>query len=149
MYNRLPGRVYTFLFKAVPFALAIAGSIVMLVWHFFFSGSSMPIVPVPSADLINVPFDFFDVGIYQYLLEVSNYVRVGHFESLPPRSYPGWTSALGISIWVEIVIGLVLVSLFNRMPFVRSLGLIIRLLTHTRVNGLNIGGISNNMPTIL
>ncbi|HLT07675.1 MAG TPA: hypothetical protein VK014_09120 [Cyclobacteriaceae bacterium] len=149
MYNRLPGRFYTFLFKAVPFALAIAGCIVMLVWHFFFSGSSMPIVPAPSADLIKVPFDFFDLGIYQYLLEVDNYVLFEHFESLPPQSFPGWTTAFGISIWLAIVIGLVLVSLFNRMQFVLSMGLIIFLLTLTGVNGLNIGGISNNMPTII
>src|SRR5690606_41233471 len=103
-------------------------------------------LPAPSADLIKVPFDFFDLGIYQYLLEVDNYVLFEHFESLPPQSFPGWTTAFGISIWLAIVIGLVLVSLFNRMQFVLSMGLIIFLLKITGVNGLNIGGISNNMP---
>src|SRR5690606_15289693 len=61
----------------------------------------------------------------------------------------GWTITFGVTLWLLIGLGLVLISLFNRMQFVISMGLIIFLLTLVGVNGLHIGGLNTNLATII
>src|SRR5690606_19684378 len=148
-YDRLPGKGYTFLFKVLPLLIAILGSIAMVVQHFFLQGSSMPIGPSVSSERVTIPLDFIDLEVYRYLLEIDNHLLFQSFESLPPLAFPGWTLAFGLMVWLLVGLGLVLVSLFNRMQFVISMGLIIFLLTLIGVNGLHIGGVNTNLATII
>ena len=149
MQSILPGRPYTLLFKGLPLLLVIVGSIATIGYHFLLKGSSMPVVPSISAEMATVPLDFIDLEIYQYPLETDNYLLFQSFESLPPLAFPGWTLAFGLMVWLLVGLGLVLVSLFNRMQFVISMGLIIFLLTLIGVNGLHIGGVNTNLATII
>lgn len=149
MYDRLPGKGYTFLFKVLPLLIAILGSIAMVVQHFFLQGSSMPIGPSVSSERVTIPLDFIDLEVYRYLLEIDNHLLFQSFESLPPLAFPGWTLLFGLVMWLLMGLGLVLVSLFNRMQFVISMGLIIFLLTLIGVNGLHIGGVNTNLATII
>lgn len=149
MDNRLPGKPYTFLFKGLPLFIVILGSIAMVGYHFFLQGSGMPIAPVVSSERVKVPLDFIDLEVYRYLLETENHLLFQSFESLPPIAFPNWTLAFGLTVWLLMGLGLVLVSLFNRMQFVISMGLIIFLLTLIGVNGLHIGGVNTNLATMV
>ena len=149
MYTRLPGKPYTFLYKGLPLLLVIMGSIAMIGYHFLLKGSGMPVAPSTSSEMVKVPLDFLDLEVYQYLLETDNYLLFQSFESLPPLAFPGWTLAFGAMIWLLMGLGLVLISLFNRMQFVISMGLVIFLLTLIGVNGLHIGGLNTNLATMI
>lgn len=149
MHNRFPGKSYTFLLKGLPLFLAVLGNIAMIGYHFLLKGSGMPVAPNISSEKMKVPLDFLDLGIYPYLLETQNYLLFQSFESLAPLAFPGWTITFGVTLWLLIGLGLVLISLFNRMQFVISMGLIIFLLTLVGVNGLHIGGLNTNLATII
>lgn len=149
MHSSLPGRPFTLLFKGLPLVLVILGGIAMIGYHFLLKGNSMPVASSTSSEMVKVPLDFIDLEIYQYLLETDNYLLFQSFESLPPLAFSGWTLAFGLLVWLLIGLGLVLVSLFNRMQFVVSMGLIIFLLTLIGVNGLHIGGLNTNLATML
>src|SRR5699024_7982045 len=115
----------------------------------FLQGGGMPIAPVLSSVREKVPLDFIALGGYGYLLETENHLLFQSFESLPTIAFPSWTLAFGLTVWLLMGLGLVLVSLFNRMQFVISMGLIIFLLTLIGVNGLHIGGVNTNMATMV
>lgn len=149
MYTKLPAKPFIFLFIGLPLVLAVLGGAAMIGYHFFLAGSSMPIAPSTNSEMVTIPLDFLDLEVYQYQLEAENYLLFQRFESLPPVAFPGWTLVFGLTVWLLMSIGLVLVSLFNRMQFVISMGLIIFLLTLTGVNGLNIGGVNTNLATII
>ncbi len=149
MHTRLPGKQYTLLFKGLPLLFLILGSMAMIGYHFPFKGSSMPIAPAASSEMVKIPLDFLDLEVHQYLVETENYLLFQSFESLPPLAFPVLTLAFGLAVWLLMGVGLVLVSLFNRMQFVISMGLIIFLLTLIGVNGLHIGGVNTNLATMV
>jgi tetratricopeptide (TPR) repeat protein len=149
MYTSLPGKSFTFLFKILPLTVIILGAVGLLVQHFFYYGSSMPIVPAMESEMVKIPLDFLDLGLYQYVLEVDNAVIFQHFESQMPVAFPRMTLAFGVLVWLLMGIGMVLISLLNRIQFVFSMGVVIFLLTLSGVNGLNIGGINTNLAMMI
>src|SRR5690606_3938323 len=149
MYAKLPGKYLTFLFKTLPLALVVMGSIFLLASHFFLSGDSMPIEPGLTSDMLKIPLDFINLEIAQYVVETENYLLFQHFESLPPIVFPQLVLAFGVVLWLLIGLAVTLISLFDRMQFIISMGLLIFLLTLTGVNGLNIGGLNTNIPMMI
>lgn len=149
MYTRSPVKSLTLLFKSLPLAVIILGALALLIQHFFFYGNVMPIVPTIESEMINTPLDILDLELYQYVLEGENYLLFQQFESRPPVLFPWMTLVFGIAIWLLMGIGLVLISLLNRLQFVISMGVVIFLLTLSGVNGLNIGGINTNLAMMI
>lgn len=149
MYTKLPGKFLSFLFKGLPLLIAIGGSILLIISHFFFVGVSMPVKTEIFSEMLKVPLGFFDLEVHQYVLETRNYLLFQNFSSLPPVVFPTLTLVFGAVIWLLIGIGVSLVSLFDRMQFIISMGVVIFLLTLTGVNGLNIGGINTNLAMMI
>lgn len=149
MYNKLPGKTLSFLFKGLPLAAVIIGSVALTVFYFLFPHLSMPILPETVTEMVNVPLRVFDIEISRFRIETENYLLFQRFESLPPEVFPNLTLVFGLVIWLLMGIGLSIVSFFNRIQFVISMGIIIFLLTLTGVNGLNIGGANTNLAMII
>lgn len=149
MYTRLPGKFLSFFFKWLPATVLILAVVALLAFYFFFPGISMPVSPTSVSEMVKIPLDFLDLHVHRYLLETENYLIFQSFESLPPVTFPGLTLTFGLSVWLLMGIGLTLISLFDRMQFVLSMGLVIILLTLSGVNGLNIGGINTNLATMI
>ncbi len=125
--------------------MVTVGSILLVSCHYFFKAASMPLESGIVAEMVKIPLDFMDLSIYRYVLETENYLLFQNFESLPPIVFTELTLAFGIAIWLLLSLGVSLVSLFKRMPFIFSMVLIIFLLTLTGVNSLNIGGPNTNL----
>ncbi|MEX2594431.1 MAG: tetratricopeptide repeat protein [Anditalea sp.] len=129
--------------------MAIIGSILLVSYHYFFSENSMPLETGIISEMVKIPLDFLNVGIFRYVLETENYLLFQNYESLPPVVFPKLTLACGITIWFLLSIGLSLVSLFKRIQFILSMVFILFLLTLTGVNSLNIGGVHTNVALML
>ena len=137
------------LFKGLPLAVAVTGSILLIFYHFFLGQKSMPVKPGIFAEMINIPLDFLDLGVYKLKLETQNYLLFQVFESMPPQVFTNLTLVFGIAVWLLVSIGICLIVQFKRMYFILSMVLVIFLLTLTGVNGLNVGGISTNWAYII
>src|SRR5690606_37649128 len=133
------------LFKGLPMAVAVAGSILLIAYHFFLGQRGMPVEPGVIAEMINIPLDFPDLGVYKFKLETQNYLLFQVFDSLPPMIFTNLTLVFGTTIWLLVAIGLCLVVQFKKMHFILSMAVVIFLLTLTGVNSLNVGGVNTNL----
>src|SRR5690554_37484 len=149
MHRRVLKRFPVILFKGLPMAIAVAGSILLIAYHFFLGQRGMPIESQIIAEMINVPLDFLDLGVYKFKLETQNYLLFQVFESLSPKILTNLTLVFGIAIWLLVSIGLCLIVQFKRMHFILSMVVVIFLLTLTGVNGLNVGGVSTNWALVI
>ena len=149
MYAKLPGKYLTFLFKVLPLSLVVLGSIFLLVSHFSLTGNSMPIKPGLSSEMVKIPLDFINLMVSQHVIETENHLIFQNFESQPPVIFTQFVLAFGLALWLLLGLAVSLISLFNRMQFIISMGLLIFLLTLTGVNGLNIGGLNTNLPMMI
>lgn len=149
MGNKSPEKILLIVFYGLPLLMVIIGSILLVSNYYFFIGWTMPVERGLDSEMVKIALDFIDLEIYNYVLESENYLLFQNFKSLPPQVFPAFTLVFGTVIWFLLSLGIGLVSLFNRMQFILSMIFIIFLLTLTGVNGLHIGGLNTNLPTII
>jgi hypothetical protein len=149
MGNNFPEKILRIVFFGLPLVMAIIGCLLLVSHYYFFTGWTMPVEAGIVAEMVKIPLDFMDLDIHSYVLETENYLLFQNFKSLPPQVFTGYSLAFGTVIWLLLSLGVGLVSLFKRMQFILSMIFIIFLLTLTGVNGLHIGGLNTNLPSII
>src|SRR5690554_5494341 len=110
MQEKLSGKFQLMLFKALPLTMLVSGSLLLLIYHFFFREYGMPVEAGLIAEMVTVPLGFPDLEIYKYVLETENYLIFQKFESLPPLIVPQFTLGFGVIVVFLLCLGLVLVS---------------------------------------
>ncbi|EON76300.1 hypothetical protein ADIS_3428 [Lunatimonas lonarensis] len=142
-------RIFSAIFVLLPIVLAALGGIGLIYSGLFFYRGSIPLATGVVSDRVNVPLDTISLGFAQFHLETQNFLLFQLFESLPPLSFPLESQIIGLSIWLLFSLGVILVSGFQRYPFIGGMVVAIFLLVLSGVNDLEISQLGQNSGLVI
>lgn len=103
---------------------------------------------VRYTDTLAIPFDWVQIGPISFPIFVNNFLIFEEFKSLPPEIKSFEAYFFGGLVLLISSIMLVLISEFKKKYFLITSIAWITLLTFSNFNGLNIRGLSTNLPLI-
>lgn len=142
-------RIFSTLFVYLPAIATGLACLGLIAANLFFPKGALPLVPGITAEMVNIPLDAISLGFGQLPVETQNYLLYQVFESLPPINFPKETQLIGLLIWVLFSLGIVLISGFNRYPFIAGMAAAIFLLVISGINELNLTALGQNSGLLI
>ncbi|WP_209331535.1 tetratricopeptide repeat protein [Lunatimonas salinarum] len=141
--------IFSTLFVYVPAIIAGLGCIGLIGIKLWFPFGALPLVPGITGEMVDIPLETISLGFGEFTLHTQNYLLFQVFESLKPLSFPRETQIIWLLVSVLFSLGIVLVSGFNRFPFIGGMVVAIFLLLISGVNDLNLTMLGQNSGLLI
>ncbi|MCC5939056.1 MAG: tetratricopeptide repeat protein [Lunatimonas sp.] len=149
MKSTILKRIFSYLFVFLPASIAVIGCVGLIALHLFFPKGALPLIPGMTGEMVNIPLGYISLGFGQLTLETQNYLLYQVFESVPPMDFPLQSQLMGLLVWILFSLGIVLISGFNRYPFIASMAAAIFLLVVSGVNDLGLTALGQNSGLLI
>jgi hypothetical protein len=135
--------------RALVIAFLIAGAAFALYSQLSPSFTHPNIRPAAFVDRLAVPYNSVALDPLTISMEVDNFLVFQNFQVVPAAFTLKESYFFGLLVLLASITGLAAFSQFKKFPFLGAGVGWILLLTFCNVNGLNIGGLSANLPLLI